>query len=36
MEHRGSSTNVVEASWIALADAYEFSLLPPNGIGDQP
>ena len=32
----GSSTNVVEASWIALADAYEFSLLPPNGIGDQP
>ncbi len=30
----GSSTNVVEASWIALADAYEFSLLPPNGIGD--
>ncbi len=29
----GSSTNVVEASWIALADAYEFALLPPNGSG---
>lgn len=26
----GSSTNVVEASWIALADSYEFSLLSLN------
>ena len=27
----GANTNIIEASWVALADAFEYALLPSNG-----